>query len=254
MRICSQTANLYSTASLGAENSSQGLYGERVSVLEQYKQFSKVSLENDGYSGYIENSHLLETSQTNTHRIVHRSTPLFTAPDIKSPIREMLLLGSELALAECHHEQYLQAAENEFIWKAHAQPLQQTLNGNLVDTAQKFFLQSPYIWGGRSTLGLDCSALVQLCAMLHGWQLPRDTKDQVPFFQDANNTTALNIDYSNIQVNDLLYWPGHVAIACNDTTVTHATAHSLSCCIEDLSAVEKRAGKPASVWRLQHRP
>lgn len=250
MRICSQTANLYNTASLSAETTSQGLYGEQVSVLEQQENFSRIRLHNDGYSGYVENSKLLELSEATTHRIVHRTSPLFTEADIKSPILEIFVLGSELALTQSHHEQFLQTPSGHFIWKPHAQPLQYKLTGNLVDTAENYFLNIPYVWGGRSTLGLDCSALVQLSAMLHGYSLPRDTKDQVPFFQRAECEIAQPVTYEDRQTNDLLYWPGHVAIAKDPQTVTHATAYSLSCCIEALSAVEQRAGKPTSLWRL----
>jgi len=85
--------------------------------------------------------------------------------------------------------------------------------------------------------------------MLHGWVLPRDTHDQVAHFQQSESV-ATRIEYAQRQRNDLLYWPGHVAIQFDSNNVLHATAHSLSCCVEPLAAVELRAGKPNSLWRL----
>lgn len=263
MRICSQSANLYSQPDQSAETISQALYGEQLELLQAKDQWSEIRLRNDGYSGYIENRHIQSSENQSTHRIKQRSTPLFTQPDIKSPVQCLLYLGSEVHLSECEHEQFYQTDEQLFVWKQHAQHKHIPLQSPLADLAATLFLEAPYLWGGRTPCGLDCSAVVQLSALLLGWQLPRDTKDQVPFFERGSsnkNTTgrsassptpAIPVAYEDKQKNDLVYWPGHVAIMCDAQTVVHATAHSLSCCTESLQAVEARAGKPSSLWRLQ---
>jgi len=273
MRIGSQTANIHANASVESETTSQALLGERVKVLKVQSHWSQIKLQNDGYVGYIENHHLTNYLNTSTHRVSNKLTPLFDQADIKSPVRQLATIASELVLHECNSDQFWRTDQQLYVWKQHTQTIDDYRVGQLIDTAQALFLGSPYLWGGRSPLGLDCSALVQLSALLHGWQLPRDTIDQVALFRAIHNSenlathaiigtesknTPFNlssgsvqlIDYAQKQTNDLIYWPGHVAIALDTQTVVHATAHSLQCCAEPLSEVEARAGVPDSIWRL----
>jgi len=261
MRICSQTANIHASASTKSEMTSQALLGERVKVLKVENHWSYIELQTDGYSGFTENHHLVDDTASRTHWVINKLTPLFEQPDIKSPVKQMAPLASELALHECGFDQFLRTDQQQYVWKQHTRGIDSTSNGQLVDTAQSMFLGAPYLWGGRSPMGLDCSALVQLSALLHGWQLPRDTSDQTAFFLDNTRTgnqalvsacsgIATQIEYTHRQTNDLVYWPGHVAIVLDKKTVVHATAHSLHCCRELLSEVEARAGKPESIWRL----
>jgi len=261
MHICSQTANIHASKSIESETISQGLLGERVKVLQADDHWSRIELQTDGYKGFIENQHLVDNVTPGTHRIITKMTPLFDRPDIKSPVRQIAPLASELSLKECGSEQFLLTNRNQYVWKQHTLIINNKFNGQLVDTAQALFLGSPYLWGGRSPLGLDCSAVVQLTALLHGWHLPRDSSDQVALFRAArgsktkgqpiNQTAyATSVDYTQRQTDDLLYWPGHVAIVLDKDTIVHATAHSLQCCRESLAQVEARAGKPESIWRL----
>ncbi len=258
MYIGTQIANLYASASLQAENISQALYGEPIRLIQQHAHWSKIQLLNDAYIGFIQNHHIVDDQRRNTHRIVQRTTPVFTAPDIKSPTTQILLLGSELPLTASEHKPFFTNGEGQYIWREHTSSLSTTHAGTLVETAERAFLGAPYLWGGRSPLGLDCSSMVQLAALLHGWSLPRDTRDQIQFFEHAQLDssksepfTVQSIEYVNRQTNDLVYWPGHVAILLNNDWVLHATAHSLQCCKETLQAVEQRAGTPHSLWRLQ---
>jgi len=261
MRIGSQIANIHSSASTTSETTSQALLGERVKVLTVEEQWSHIELQTDNYSGFVENRHLIDDTTSSTHRVINKLTPLFELPDIKSPVKQLAPLASELGLHECGHDQFLCTIEQRYIWKQHTRAIDDTSDGQLVDTAQSLFLGSPYLWGGRSPLGLDCSALVQLSALLHGWQLPRDSSDQLALFRSSNgsaNSDQFNnisskvrsVEYAHRQTNDLVYWPGHVAIVLDQETIVHATAHSLQCCIEPLSHVEARAGAPESLWRL----
>jgi len=263
MRICSQTANIHAAPSTESETTSQALFGERVKVLKVDGRWSQIELLTDGYTGFIENAHLVDDPVSSTHRVINKLTPLFDNPDIKSPVKQLAPLGSELSLHQSDNDQFLQTNHGHYVWMQHTQAINSQAGGQLIDTAQSLFLGSPYLWGGRSPLGLDCSALVQLTAMLHGWYLPRDTSDQVTWFRSSNRKTkkaqdnvpagsAQQIEYAQRQTDDLVYWPGHVAIVLDNDSVLHATAHSLQCCIETLSQVEARAGKPDSIWRLLH--
>ncbi len=248
MRIGTQTANIHASAALESETTSQALFGERVKVIQADQHWSYIELLTDGYTGHMQNQFLQHNSTESTHRVIARSTLLFSQPDIKSRVHHHLSFASELSLQHLEDSKFAQTHDGYFIWKAHTSALESTLPGHLIDTAQSMFLGAPYLWGGRSPTGIDCSGVVQLSAMVHGWSLPRDTKDQLAYFYSGEGATK--IEYADKRLNDLIYWPGHVAIVLNPTTVVHATAHSLECCRESLAAVEARAGMPESIWRL----
>jgi len=261
MRICSQTANIHARASIESETTSQALLGERVKVFKAGNHWSHIELQTDGYIGFVQNNHLIDNTKTSTHRVIKKLTPLFDEPNIKSPVKQMAPLASELILNDCSNEQFLCTDQQQYVWKQHIRAIDINTDGRLIDTACSLFSGSPYLWGGRSPLGLDCSALVQLTAQLHGFQLPRDTTDQVALFRTNGQLLSENqqlfkpiaaqqIDYAQRQTDDMIYWPGHVAIVLNKETVVHATAHSLQCCSEPLRHVEARAGMPESIWRL----
>ena len=261
MRICSQIANIYASPSIESETISQALLGERAKVLTIENHWSHIELLTDGYRGFVENHHLVDDTTIITHKVINKFTPLFDQPDIKSPVKQLAPLASELSVYECDNHQFMRTHQQRYVWKQHIRKIDGNSVGHMVDTAQSLFLGSPYLWGGRSPLGLDCSALVQLTALLHGWELPRDTSDQVTLFRNGTRSTnsdqlkrqpgqADRVEYGQQQTDDLVYWPGHVAIVLDRQTIVHATAHSLLCCIEPLQQVEARAGTPESIWRL----
>jgi len=261
MRICSEIANIHASPSIESETTSQALLGEYVKVSTVENHWSHIELLTDGYCGFVENHHLVDDTTISTHKVIIKFTPLFDEPDIKSPVKQHAPLASELSLHECDNHQFLRTHQQCYVWKQHVWEINGKREGQLVDTAQSLFLGSPYLWGGRSPVGLDCSALVQLTALLHGWQLPRDTADQVTLFHNGICSTcsgqlkrqpsqADRIEYGQQQTDDLVYWPGHVAMVLDPQTIVHATAHSLLCCNEPLHQVEARAGKPESIWRL----
>lgn len=261
MRIHSQTANIHACASTASETTSQALLGERVKVLKVDNNWSQIELLTDGYIGHMENHHLIDESIASTHQVINKLTPLFTEPDIKSSVKLLAPVASELCLQTCDHDQFWRTDQQHYVWKQHTRMKEAKTKGLMVETAQALFLGAPYLWGGRSPSGLDCSAMVQLTAMLHGWHLPRDSSDQVAFFKACYSgqdndfryrqpTNTQLIEYANRQTDDLVYWPGHVAMVLDKDTVVHATAHSLLCCCEPLKQVEARAGAPESIWRL----
>jgi len=105
-------------------------------------------------------------------------------------------------------------------------------------------LNAPYLWGGRSTDGCDCSGLVQLLAAAKGFKVPRDSGDQ-------ERALLNDVDFDKRASENLVYWPGHVGILQTPDLLLHATAHSLRCCVEPLQDVIRRAGEPSSVKRLR---
>jgi len=109
--------------------------------------------------------------------------------------------------------------------------------------ARSHFLGAPYLWGGCTPEGLDCSGLVQALAQARGLSIPRDSGDQ-------EKALTNNIAIGEQKSQDIVYWPGHTGILVDPETLLHATAHSLSCVVEPLVDVIQRAGPISSIKRL----
>ena len=227
-----------------SESTSELLFGESVLVLEQNGNWSRVRSVRDGYEGYIEASACEIVDTAATHWVSTRATPVFERPDIKSYIELGLVFGSELALVEANVEgKFLQLSGGGYVWSAHCLEKNIRLQASMIEIAQSNYLHAPYVWGGRSTDGCDCSGLVQMLAMARGVSLPRDSIDQ-------ENALKTNVDFEDRAAEDLVFWPGHVGVLQSPEVLWHATAHTMRCCVEPLQDVIKRAGSPGSIKRI----
>jgi len=243
-------ASVMSMPSRDATCISEALYGEHVIVLEQHGSWVKVRQAHDGYTGFMDKNDLVSSVKMvqphdfeTTHWVEARSTLLFKEPDMKSPVVHRLSFASELSLTKSSTALFSLTSCGYYAWNAHCLPMNQPHSADPLTLAQTHFLGTPYRWGGRSTAGVDCSGLVQLLARSQGLSIPRDSGDQEQFLK----TNVHNDDYAPM---DLIYWPGHTGILLSADTLLHATAHTLNCLIEPLSAVIARAGKVSSAKRL----
>lgn len=220
------------------------LFGELVEVLEQDAHWYKIRGARDRYQGYIEADSCDLTNTSTSHWVVTRATLVFENPDIKSTVVQRLLFGSELSLSDTSiGESFQKVCGGGFVWAAHCRPINTALKSSMIEIALSNYLHAPYLWGGRSTDGCDCSGLVQMLAMAVGFGLPRDSADQEASLKS-------DVKYEDRAAEDLVYWPGHVGILQSQDQLLHATAHSLSCCIEPLADVVERAGQASSIKRL----
>lgn len=214
-------------------------------------EWCKIRVVHDGYEGYIETESCDFSPPTATHWVKTRATLIFEEPDIKTKVLQRVLFGSELSVTEAavREEQannaFLKLQGEGYVWADHCSKIGAALNSTMIDLAQNNYLQAPYLWGGRSSDGCDCSGLVQMLAMATGVSLPRDSGDQ-------ERALTLSMEYEQRAAEDLVYWPGHVGVLKSPELLLHSTAHSLQCCIEPLSDVELRAGSPTSVKRISH--
>lgn len=230
----------------------------------QDNQWCKISSLHDNYEGFIQSSSCELSTASSTHRVTAKATLVFEQPDIKSTVVRRLLFGSQFALQDddTNEKTINQHASNKntttdveandkfialrtggFVWAEHCRDKAELSNQSIVDIARNHYLHSPYLWGGRSTDGCDCSGLVQMVAMAKGVSLPRDSGDQEAAIES-------DVDYAHRAAEHLVYWPGHVGILMSANDLIHATAHSLQCCIEPLQAVINRAGMPGSIKRI----
>jgi len=174
----------------------------------------------DRYVGYVRTQDLHpETSNGVTHRITALSSHLYTAPDIKSAVTGQLFMGSPVRTTQ-EVEGFLCTAKG-YIPKQHVQ----RTKADFVDIAQRF-TGTPYLWGGRSIRGIDCSGLVQMALRAVTVQAPRDSDLQAHLGQPVEHP----------QRGDLVFWAGHVGIMIDAQQLLHANAHHMSVQMETLES------------------
>ena len=231
------TAKLYSciapsatiSASPDEEAVSQLLYGEAFAVLDIAGNHAWGYCASDNYVGYIAADALGDAVKT-THQIDTRGALIFAEPSIKSPIVMRLPMGAQITAQDCEHENFMQT-EGGFVHKRHASPVGKA-QADSADLARKL-MGAPYLWGGRSGDGLDCSGLVQMVLGLQGIEAPRDSDQQQVLGQEvADNAPLLR--------NDIIFFPGHVGIMGDDKNLIHANAHWMQVVEEPLDDVVAR--------------
>jgi hypothetical protein len=208
----------------------EALYGERVTVYDiDGEGWAWGQIESDGYVGYLPANALVHPGAKPTHVVCAPRTFLFAEPDIKTPPVMPLSFGSLVSVRKS--EQEFSFTERGTIFSKHLATVAER-ELDIAATAQKF-LGTPYLWGGKTSLGLDCSALVQLSLAAAGIQCPRDSDMQERALGDP-------VSLEKLQRGDLVFWKGHVAIACDPETLIHANAFHMAVAIEPLAAAIER--------------
>ena len=209
-------------------------------------QWQLVTASRDGYAGFVEKVHLQAVdhdTQSATHWVSARSTLVFKTASIKSAVLHRLPFLSQLVAPEELANGFHRLSTGGFVWSQHLLESGQTLDMTALDLAHAYFLGAPYLWGGNTEQGLDCSGLIQALASAKGIALPRDSVDQ-------ERAVKQSVTFDERRLGDLVFWPGHTGILVDPDTLLHATAHTLNCIIEPLASVNARAGAISSIKRL----
>jgi len=207
----------------GATMVTEALMGERVTVYETDEDgWAWGQLERDGYVGYLPAAALLAPGPAATHKVAALRTLMFPGPSIKLPPLEGLPLGATLAVVR-DDQSFAVTASGGYVPKRHLVPVAVT-ELDFVAVAERF-LHAPYLWGGKTSLGLDCSGLVQVSLTACGVTCPRDSD-----MQEA--ALGASVELSALRRRDLVFWKGHVAIACDASTLIHANAFHMAVAIE----------------------
>ncbi len=233
-RLASSLADLHLEPLATAHVGSQALFGEAVDVYDISDGWAWAQLEEDGYDGYLRADSLQPGRISTTHRVWATSTPLFPEPSLKAPTERFLHFWSQVAVVG-ETESYAEIADGGWVWKGHLRPLD-AREPDFVATALRF-LEAPYLWGGKTSRGLDCSALQQLALRAAGYDSPRDSDQQ---WEDDALGKALPPN-SPRQRGDLLFWQGHCAIALDAQRIVNATAGWLSTLVEPFDEIDRRA-------------
>lgn len=218
----------------------EALMGERVTVYEFTEEgWAWVQLESDGYVGWMPASALLAPRTTPTHKVAALRTLIFPGPSIKLPPVVLPPLGAKLAIMR--QQDRLAVTSIGFLPASHLVPLDH-VETDFVAVAERF-LETPYLWGGKTSLGLDCSGLVQVALTACGIPCPRDSDMQE---QALGSSIGAGPDYSDLRRGDLVFWKGHVAIVRDAATLLHANAYHMAVALEPIAAAIARISAAGS--------
>jgi hypothetical protein len=217
-----------------AELSTQGLKGERVTIYDRNGEgWAWGQLNSDGYVGWLPDHALAKPLASPTHKVTALSTFAFPGASIKLPPTAMLPLGAKLAIRS-GDDRFAVTCEGWYVPRQHLGTLDDC-EPDFVAVAERF-AGTPYLWGGKSTLGIDCSGLVQVALNAAGIGCPRDSDVQ----EQALGCALPKSESKKLQRGDLIFWDGHVAIVRDAETIVHANAHHMATAVEDTRAAIAR--------------
>ncbi len=227
----------------------EALKGERVTIYEKNDEgWAWGQLAADGYVGWLSANALAPPGAPPTHKVTALRTLVFPGPSIKLPPREALPLGARVAVAR-REDRMAVTQSGGYLPAVHLAPLD-VHETDFVAVAERF-LGVPYLWGGKTMLGLDCSGLVQIALSACGIACPRDSDMQEEALGAPLAPTA---DRSDLQRGDLVFWKGHVAIVRDRSTFLHANAFHTAVAIESIDDAVDRirgaGGETTGVRRL----
>lgn len=237
-------AAIRAAASDDAPLNTQLLCGEVFAVERESNGWAEGVSRQDGYRGFVRMEALAQPVLIHTHRVSAVRTYVFAEPDIKSPPRALLSLNSKIA-AGTRQGQFIQAQRLGWIFTGHLAALDAT-EPDFVAVAERF-VNSPYLWGGKQSQGLDCSGLIQLALEAAGARCPRDSADQERWAHERWAAAPVTADLSGLRRGDLVFWPGHVGVMTDTVNFLHANAHHMMTVIEPLFNAARRiahAGPP----------
>ncbi|WFU55399.1 NlpC/P60 family protein [Bradyrhizobium pachyrhizi] len=217
-----------------AEQMTQALRGERVTVYDRNGEgWAWGQLADDGYVGWIPEAALAKPGAVPTHKVTALRTLAFPGASIKLPPVEALAMGTKLAIVR-EDGAFAVTREGWHLPRRHLAPLD-TMADDFVAIAEQF-VGTPYLWGGKSSLGIDCSGLVQIALTAAGTGCPRDSDMQ----QEGLGRELTAAESKHLQRGDLIFWKGHVAIVRDATTIVHANAHHMATVVENTQAAIAR--------------
>jgi cell wall-associated NlpC family hydrolase len=227
-RVTAPLLDLTMSPDPSAERATQLLYGETFTVYEDRsdgRAWGQAAL--DGYVGYVDARHLGRAAGAG-RRITALWSQLYARPAVRGMVEHDLPFLAEVAVSGSSGA-FTRLRAGGFVPTAHLAPVV----GDFVAQAERF-VGVPYLWGGRSARGIDCSGLVQLALLAIGRQAPRDTDMQAALLGIEIAPPAL------LRRGDLVFWRGHVGIMRDPETLLHANAHHMAVVAEPLAAVVAR--------------
>ena len=217
-----------------SEAVSSSLYGELLSVFAQDNGYYRVEAVRDGYVGWILTTEVSQQYSKTTHSVAVRQATIFSKQDIKSTIVRFLPFGCEVAVRATAGRWSI-LSDGTFMISNHLKPNQHRQTDQMKDPpitlAETLFMGAPYVWGGKSPNGADCSGMVQSCYYASGYLLPRDSGPQLDSLKSLKGQARRHA---------IAGFRGHIGLMVDETHLIHANAHSMSVLIEPLKDVVDR--------------
>lgn len=226
-----------------AEQMDQLLFGELFDVLEEADGWAFGQARRDGYVGFVEASALSGERSETSHWVCALRTYAFSEPSIKSAPVGLYSINA-LVGVEAREGRFAKGAGTGWFIEDHLRPVGLGETDHV--TVAERFLGAPYQWGGRESLGLDCSGLVQQALYACAMACPRDSDQQAE--------VGVAVEHGDLTRGDLIFWKGHVAIVTGDNAIIHANAHHMMVAREALDQAIERirtagAGEPTGFRR-----
>jgi cell wall-associated NlpC family hydrolase len=238
-----------------AVQDTEALRGERVTVYQDNGEgWCWGQIASDGYVGWLPANALRPPGAPATHRIAALRSLEFSGPSIKAPPLVALSLGCRVAVAPSHRDSraavdaggtLARLASGSYVPARHLAAIE-AVEPDFVAIALRF-VGVPYLWGGKTSLGIDCSGLVQVALTAAGITCPRDSD-----LQEQGFASLPAVELAALRRGDLVFWSGHVAIACGEHRLVHANAFHMAVAVEPAAEVVSRirqAGSDIAVIR-----
>lgn len=248
MQVVEPVVPLHKQPRFDAMQLTQALLGETVKLFDEQEGWAWVQLVRDGYVGYMNGNALAAPGAAASHRVAVPSTFLYPQANLKSQPALAIPLNAQVTVAE-EQGAFSRLAGGRFVFSAHLKQATD-FERDFVAVAE-LYRHVPYLWGGKSVQGLDCSGLVQLALEAAGINAPRDSD-----MQEADlGTPIAHDDFGNLRRGDLVFWDGHVGIMTDARTLLHANGHHMMVVAEPLAEaaarIARRYGPVTGVRRLQ---
>jgi cell wall-associated NlpC family hydrolase len=217
------------------EQLSQALHGDYVDILEERDGFGWGQMLSDGYVGWFDMDALSAPVQSPTHRVIALRTYGYSGPSVKSAPHFLLSLNATVTVTDQTEGNLVFCGRSGWIAASHLAPIGTGFASDPVSVAEQF-LHAPYQWGGRESLGLDCSGLVQIAHLARGIALPRDSYMQ----REVGEAVEIGADLSGLKRGDLVCWRGHVGLMVDGAHMIHANGYHAATVIEPLAEAVAR--------------
>ena len=244
MRVVAPLAPMRTQPAANAPRSSDMIMGETVYVYDEQAGFAWVQAAHDSYVGWVALSALGPPAVVPpTHRVIRPRSLRFVDPDLHSQVLGYLYMNSALTPIARAKNGFLELIDGGFVFAHHVAPLTAFATNPLA--VARLFLTTPYLWGGCTAGGIDCSGLVQTALIACGYTCPRDSDQQAAMLAGTDIPSL-----ADSLPGDLAFFPGHVAFIDLAGTVLHATGHWLETVNEPLDDVIRRGNPVGRILRL----